>query len=154
MQELILGAGCFWGVEQQFYETEGVVETQVGYSGGHTENPDYQQVCSGQTGHAEVVKVRFDPEVVSLESLLDIFWRIHNPTTRDRQGPDVGSQYRSILFYNDESQEKTMQLSKERQQAKITQPIVTEIVPFERFYMAEQYHQKYFQKHPQLFCGI
>ncbi|MDC0535907.1 peptide-methionine (S)-S-oxide reductase MsrA, partial [Francisellaceae bacterium] len=106
MQEIVLGAGCFWGVEQRFFETEGVVETEVGYSGGKTSNPSYREVCSGNTGHAEVVKVVFDESIIDLDSVLEIFWDCHNPTTKNRQGPDIGSQYRSAIFYSVEDQKK------------------------------------------------
>jgi len=148
-------AGCFWGVEAAFRAVPGVVDTQVGYTGGHTKNPTYKQVCSDTTGHAEAVQVTFDPTLVTYEQLLDVFWRIHNPTTPNRQGPDVGSQYRSVIFYHSPSQEAAAKASKERLAASGKYgeaPIVTEIVPAATFWRAEEYHQRYMEKHGQAGC--
>jgi peptide-methionine (S)-S-oxide reductase len=151
----IFAAGCFWGVEQAFYKTKGVVETEVGYTGGDEkyENPTYEQVCSDSTGHAEAVRVKFDPKVVSYKELLDVFWKIHNPTTLNRQGPDIGSQYRSAIFYLDEKQKKEAEKSREKLQKSINAKIVTEIVKASEFYRAEEYHQKYFLTH-KVHCAI
>ena len=148
MQQAMFGAGCFWGVEAAFRRIAGVSETAVGYAGGTLENPSYQDVCSGTTGHAEVVLVRFDESVVSYEELLAFFWQIHDPTTLNRQGPDVGSQYRSVIYYHDESQEQAARTSMQEQESsgRYHGPIVTELVAAPMFYMAENYHQKYFDK--------
>jgi methionine-S-sulfoxide reductase len=154
MQEIVLGAGCFWGVEQRFFETEGVSDTEVGYCGGVTKNPSYKDVCSGDTGHAEVVRVIFDESVIELDMLLNIFWDCHNPTTKNRQGPDIGSQYRSAIFYSDEDQQQIAIESLKSHQNKLDKKIVTEIVKLDKFYPAEDYHQKYFQKNSNHFCGI
>jgi peptide-methionine (S)-S-oxide reductase len=141
-------AGCFWGIEEAFRQVKGVVGTAVGYSGGHFESPTYEQVCTSETGHAEAVRVIFDPKVVSYESLLNIFWKIHDPTTKDRQGPDVGQQYRSVIFYHNDEQKAAAFASKEKlEKSRIFRnPIVTEIVPISAFYMAEDYHQQYYGK--------
>lgn len=141
-------AGCFWGVEARFRQLDGVTDTRVGYTGGHTENPDYKSVCSGQTGHAEAIEVHFDPTVISYHDLLTFFWQIHNPTTLNRQGPDVGSQYRSAVFYHDETQQHTAEKLKAtlNQNDYASQPIVTEITPADIFYPAEDYHQRYVEK--------
>lgn len=148
MEKATFGAGCFWGVEASFSKIKGVVSTEAGYAGGWTENPTYEDVCTGNTGHAEVVRVEFDPEVVSYEKLLDLFWSIHDPTTLNRQGPDVGTQYRSVIFYHTPEQEKVARKSRDRveRRGSFTDPIVTEIVPARNFYRAEEYHQKYFEK--------
>ncbi|MGB9936244.1 MAG: peptide-methionine (S)-S-oxide reductase MsrA [Methanobacterium sp.] len=148
------GAGCFWGVEETFRDTKGVISTAVGYMGGHTENPTYQDVCSGDTGHAETVEVTYDPSVISYEELLNVFWNVHNPTTLNRQGPDIGEQYRSIIFFYDEEQEKTAKKSKENLQNSYSKDIVTEIVPANKFKfnMAEDYHQQYLKKRGQSSC--
>ncbi|HEV2022775.1 MAG TPA: peptide-methionine (S)-S-oxide reductase MsrA [Terriglobales bacterium] len=153
-EKATFAAGCFWGVEAAFAEIDGVVETAVGYSGGHTENATYEQVCSGRTGHAEAVEVRFNPAEVSYEDLLDAFWELHDPTTLNRQGPDVGSQYRSAIFFRTPEQEQVALASKARAQAsgKHRSTIVTEITPASEFYRAEEYHQKYFQKHGGAAC--
>ena len=153
-EKAIFAAGCFWGVEAAFSEIDGVVETAVGYSGGRTENPTYEQVCSDRTGHAEAVEVIFDPAAVSYEHLLEAFWELHDPTTMNRQGPDVGSQYRSAIFFHTPEQAKAARESKARAQAsgKYRRPIVTEITPASEFYRAEEYHQKYFQKHGGAAC--
>jgi methionine-S-sulfoxide reductase len=148
MKEAIFGAGCFWGVESKFSKVEGVIETEVGYTGGKTINPTYKDVCTNQTGHAEVVKVTFNPSIVSYEELLEIFWDIHNPTTLNRQGWDIGTQYRSAVFYNNEEQRLSAVKLKEKldKSGKYREPIVTEIVPAAEYFKAEEYHQKYDEK--------
>ncbi len=140
------GAGCFWGVEHTFQNIRGVIKTEVGYEGGGTSNPTYTQVCSNTTGHAEVVQVEFDPEQVTYEDLLNVFWRTHNPTTPNRQGLDVGSQYRSVIFYHSEQQKRLAEQSKQDLENKSQLHIVTQIVPATTFYRAEEYHQKYHDK--------
>jgi len=142
------GAGCFWGVEAAFRQLPGVREAIVGYEGGTTEHPTYRDVCSHRTGHAEVVEVTYDPGLVSYEQLLDTFWSIHDPTTRDRQGPDVGSQYRSAILYHTPEQRTIAEASKTAEDAsgRHRRPIVTQIVPAQTFYRAEDYHQRYFEK--------
>lgn len=142
-------AGCFWHVEDLFRKTRGVNDAKVGYTGGALANPTYEEVCSGATGHAEAVQVDYDPEIVSFEELLEVFWNNHNPTTLNRQGPDVGIQYRSAIFFHDDSQRETAEKSKEAlaNSGRFQDPIVTQIVPAPSFYKAEEYHQKYFQKH-------
>ncbi|TFG16824.1 MAG: peptide-methionine (S)-S-oxide reductase [Promethearchaeota archaeon] len=149
MEKATFGAGCFWGVEARFRKVEGVIDVVSGYAGGHTKDPTYKEVCTNKTGHAEVVQVTYDPSIVSYEDLLEIFWNIHNPTTLNRQGWDVGTQYRSVVFYNSEEQkEKAIQLKdKLDKSGKYKKPIVTEIVPLKEFYRAEEYHQKYYEKH-------
>jgi peptide-methionine (S)-S-oxide reductase len=142
------GAGCFWGVEAAFRQVEGLSGTAVGYAGGTTENPTYRDVCSHRTGHAEVVEVDYDPARVSYEQLLEVFWANHDPTTRNRQGPDVGDQYRSVIFYHDEEQRAAALASKEAldRSGRYRNPIVTEIAPAPTFYRAEEYHQQYLEK--------
>ncbi|MBH8600965.1 peptide-methionine (S)-S-oxide reductase MsrA [Thermoactinomyces sp. CICC 23799] len=142
------GAGCFWGVEEVFRQIPGVKNTTVGYMGGTTENPTYEEVCTDQTGHAEVVQVEYDPEQVTYEELLDVFWNNHNPTTLNRQGPDVGTQYRSVIFYHTEEQKQAAEASKKQldQSGKWKDPIVTQIEPASTFWRAEEYHQRYLQK--------
>ena len=140
------GAGCFWGVEAEFRKVEGVVEAAVGYSGGHTKNPSYGDVCSGATGHAEVVEVEYDPSKVSYKELLEIFWSNHDPTQLNRQGPDIGTQYRSVIFFHTPEQEAAARVSREKAQKRFEKPIVTEIIPISEFYRAEEYHQRYFEK--------
>ena len=149
-------AGCFWGVQAAFDEVKGVVQTTVGYTGGHTQKPTYHDVCSDTTGHAEAVEVVFDPQVVSYEQLLDKFWAMHDPTTLNRQGPDYGSQYRSVIFYHSPEQQAAATASKEKLQksGRYPQPIVTEVVPATTFWRAEEHHQKYFQKHGGGSCHI
>lgn len=148
MAKATFAAGCFWGVEEAFRTLPGVLKTTVGYAGGHLENPTYERVCSGRTGHAESVLVEYDPERVSYEQLLDVFWNEHDPTTRNRQGPDVGTQYRSAIFFHDAAQQAAAIASKERlaQSGRVRAPIVTEIEPAAAFYPAEDYHQQYFLK--------
>ena len=147
MQKAIFGAGCFWGVELTFSKVEGVESTAVGYCGGSVPDPTYEIVCTGQSGHAEVVLVEFDPEKVLFNILLDTFWSLHDPTTLNRQGPDIGTQYRSVIFFQDEDQATLSKASKDKLQAsgKYTNDIVTEVVPAEQFYRAEEYHQKYLE---------
>ncbi len=142
------GAGCFWGVEDIFRQIDGVTDTRVGYMGGKTERPTYENVCHDDTGHAEVVEVTYDPEKVSYEKLLDIFWKNHNPTTLNQQGPDVGTQYRSVVFFSDNEQQITAEKVKAEvaESGKFNDPVVTEIVPAGTFWRAEDYHQQYFAK--------
>jgi peptide-methionine (S)-S-oxide reductase len=144
----MFGAGCFWGVEERFRKLKGVEKTMVGYSGGDFANPTYKDVCSGKTGHAEVVKIEFDPEIITYDELLDVFWKIHNPTSLNRQGFDIGAQYRSVIFYyTPEQKEKAIQSKRELEESgKYDKPIVTQIEPAKEFYRAEEYHQKYVQK--------
>ena len=148
LQTATFAAGCFWGVESLFKQTKGVVETTVGYTGGTTPDPIYRQVCTGITGHAEAVQVKFDPGVVSYEELLSLFWRMHDPTTQNRQGPDVGTQYRSAIFYYNEEQRKAAERSKEDfdRTGVYVNKATTQIVPASTFYAAEEYHQDYFEK--------
>lgn len=149
-------AGCFWGVEETFRILPGVVNTQVGYIGGKTEHPDYRQVCSGATQHAEAVEVEFDPERISFDRLLDVFWENHDPTTLNRQGPDVGTQYRSAVFYHDDAQKREAEASKAARMAsgRYRRPIVTEISPAPAFWPAEEYHQRYLLKRGMPNCHI
>ncbi len=139
-------AGCFWGVEAAFRKTPGVVDARVGYCGGHVPRPSYEQVCAGMTGHAESIEVRFDPALVSYEALLDVFWNCHDPTQLNRQGPDTGSQYRSVIFYHNEAQKEIALASRDARQQHFEAPIVTEIVAASPFYPAEEYHQRYLEK--------
>ena len=156
MKVALFGAGCFWGVEAEFRKLKGVKSTSVGYSGGIFENPSYKDVCTGTTGHAEVVRVEFDPEIISYNELLDTFWNNHNPTTLNRQGPDVGTQYRSVIFYMNESQKKEAVVSRDNleKQKKYNDLIVTEIKPAQVFYKAEEYHQQYLEKRGLATCHI
>ena len=148
MEKATFGAGCFWGVEEAFRKVEGVVSTAVGYCGGSLENPTYEDVCTDRTGHAEAVEVEYDASRISFEKLLELFWSIHDPTTLNRQGPDVGTQYRSVIFYHSEEQRAQAEASKERLQksGRHRRPIVAEITPAKEFYRAEEYHQQYFEK--------
>lgn len=150
------GAGCFWGVEAAFRKTKGVTATAVGYEGGTLDNPTYKQVCTDRTGHAEVVQVEFDPAQVSYDQLLDVFWNSHNPTQMNRQGPDVGSQYRTVIFYHSPEQETVAQASKDRlaESGRFRQPVVTQIVPAMTFYPAEDYHQQYLEKRGLASCHL
>ncbi len=152
-QRATFAAGCFWGVEALFREIEGVVQTTVGYTGGRTTDPSYEQVCSGTTGHAETVDVWFDPTVVTYGDLLNAFWLMHDPTSRDRQGWDFGSQYRSAIFVHDTDQERVATASRDEHQSALARPIVTEISPASTFYDAEDYHQRYFEKHGGAVCA-
>jgi peptide-methionine (S)-S-oxide reductase len=152
-----LAGGCFWCLEAVYDELKGVESVESGYSGGHVPGPSYAQVCDGDTGHAEVVKVTFDPDVLSYKDLLTVFFTIHDPTTLNRQGNDVGTQYRSAIFYHNEDQKKVAEeVIREISAARIwDRPIVTELAPFEKFYMAEDYHQEYFKKNPfQGYCRV
>ena len=148
-EKAIFGAGCFWGVEAAFRKVKGVISTAVGYSGGSFKNPTYEDVCTDQTGHAEVVEVQYDPEKLSYDELLDLFWSVHDPTTPNRQGPDFGTQYRSGIFYYTPQQKDQAEAAKEKLQksGRFQRPIVTEIKPASEFYRAEEYHQRYFEKH-------
>jgi peptide-methionine (S)-S-oxide reductase len=149
MEKAMFGAGCFWGVEDFFRQVPGVIDAVSGYAGGTIEAPTYRQVCGGDTYHAEVVEVTFDPAKVGYETLVDLFFRIHNPTTRNRQGPDVGTQYRSVIFTQDEEQARIAKQAKDRVEAsgKWKAPIVTQIEPAPAFWKAEESHQRYFEKH-------
>jgi peptide-methionine (S)-S-oxide reductase len=146
MATATFAAGCFWGVEAAFRQIPGVLEVTSGYTGGHAARPTYQDVCTGRTGHAEAVQITYDPQQVSYETLLDAFWKIHDPTTPNRQGPDVGSQYRSAIFTHDAEQQRLAQESRTREQGNQKAPIVTEIAPAAEFYPVEDYHQRYFEK--------
>ena len=154
MEKATFGAGCFWGVEAAFRELPGVVDAAVGYAGGTRENPTYQDVCTDSTGHAEVVEVLFDPGKVSYEQLLDRFWSIHDPTTPNRQGPDVGSQYRSVIFFHTPEQEAAAKRSKDEVQPRFKRPIVTHIEPAPTFWRAEEYHQRYLEKRGEAACAF
>ena len=155
-EKATFAAGCFWGVEAAFRQLPGVVDTAVGYTGGTVSNPTYEDVCTDRTGHAEAVQVEFDPAKVSYEKLLDVFWENHDPTTKNRQGPDVGTQYRSAIFYSNAEQEREARDSKNRQEAsgKFRRPVVTEIAPLTTFWRAEDYHQRYLEKRGLAHCKI
>ena len=155
-EKATFGAGCFWGVEATFRQIPGVVDAAVGYAGGHTENPTYKDVCTDETGHAEVVQVEYDPEQVTYDKLLDVFWQNHDPTTKNRQGPDFGTQYRSVIFYHTPQQEAAARASKEKMDRSglFRRPIVTEIQPAPEFYRAEEYHQRYLEKRGLAHCHI
>jgi peptide-methionine (S)-S-oxide reductase len=154
MEKATFGAGCFWGVEAAFRQVKGVVSTAVGYSGGHFPNPTYKDVCAGKTGHAEVVQVEYEPAQVTYDDLLKVFWDNHDPTTLNRQGPDVGAQYRSAIFFHTPEQESAAKASKEKMQARFKNKIVTEITPASEFYRAEDYHQQYLEKRGLAHCAI
>jgi peptide-methionine (S)-S-oxide reductase len=151
MKQATFGAGCFWGIEAEFRQIPGVIDTAVGYSGGNRANPTYEDVCNGRTGHAEVVQVTYDPAKVAYEQLLEVFWTSHDPTQLNRQGPDIGDQYRSVIFYHDDDQKTEADESKRlfEKVGRFRRPIVTQIVPAMPFYRAEEYHQQYLQK-----CGV
>ncbi len=155
VKKATFAAGCFWGVEKILGELPGVVSTRVGYAGGRTKNPSYEEVCSGRTGHAEAVEITYDPSKISYEELLLTFWQYHDPTTKDRQGPDIGSQYRSVIFYHDDGQkvaaEKSVELLGKARIFKNS--IVTEIITATDFYKAEETHQKYLKKNPKGYCS-
>lgn len=156
MQEAILGAGCFWCVEAIFQRLKGVKSVEAGYSGGHVENPSYNAVCSGDTGHAEVARIEFDENQLSFEDLLEVFFLTHDPTTLNRQGNDIGSQYRSVIFYQNEDQRKTAESMKDKMNKsdEFDSPIVTEISPLVNYYKAEDYHQNFFNNNPaQPYCA-
>ncbi len=155
MEETTLGGGCFWCTEAVFSKVKGVIEVKPGYAGGHLPNPTYEEVCSDTTGHAEVVNIKFDPKVISFKEILDIFFDIHDPTTPNRQGNDVGSQYRSIILYRNEEQRRIAEETIREVEAKIGKKVVTELKPFEAFYEAEEYHHRYFERHPnQPYCRV
>ena len=158
MQQAVFGMGCFWGAERLFWQLDGVWTTAVGYAGGPTPNPTYNEVCSARTGHAEVVLVVFDPEIVAYDELLKVFWEGHDPTQGMRQGNDVGTQYRSAVYASDDSQRAAVEASRDRYQAVLDRsgygPITTEIADAPRFYYAEDYHQQYLAKNPGGYCGI
>ncbi|MBT8078798.1 MAG: peptide-methionine (S)-S-oxide reductase MsrA [Gammaproteobacteria bacterium] len=158
LQQIVVGMGCFWGAERCFWETDGVYTTAVGYSGGSTPNADYQEVCSGRTGHTEVVLVVFDPDVISFDAILQIFWENHDPTQGMRQGNDVGTQYRSAIYSDDPAQFAAAKASRDRYQDVLTQAgygeITTEIADLGEFYYAEDYHQQYLAKNPGGYCGL
>ena len=149
IQVATFGAGCFWCVEAIFLKLEGVIEVVSGYSGGHVENPTYEQVCKGDTGHAEVCQIKYDPSKISYIELLEVFWEIHDPTTPNRQGPDIGTQYRSVIFYHNDEQRKLAEEYKAKleKSGAFTSPIVTEIAEFKNFYRAEDYHQNYYNNY-------
>jgi peptide-methionine (S)-S-oxide reductase len=153
-EEATFAAGCFWQVEIEFANTPGVLSTDVGYTGGQTESPSYEQVCTGTTGHAEAVHLTFDPDRVSYADLLDTFFRLHDPTQLNRQGPDVGHQYRSAIFFHSPEQEREAIAAKERAQAELRKPVVTEIVPAGPFWRAEDYHQRYLEKRGLATCRV
>ena len=148
------GAGCFWGVEASFRRMEGVTGTRVGYSGGRMKNPTYREVCSGRTGHAEVVEVEFDPQRISYQDLVDAFWSLHDPTQLNRQGPDVGEQYRSAIFFHDDEQRAIAEASRAQAQERFAKPIATQIEPASPFYEAEEYHQRYLEKQGLASCTV
>ena len=154
METATFGAGCFWGVEEAFRRIDGVADTAVGYSGGTAENPTYKDVCRGRTGHAEVVELQYDPAKVSYEKLLEVFWSVHDPTQLNRQGPDVGAQYRSVIFFHTPQQKAAATESRAALESsdRLGKPIVTQIVPASTFYRAEEYHQRYLEKRGQASC--
>jgi len=156
LETATFGAGCFWSVEEAYRHIDGVTSTAVGFMGGTVKNPSYETVCTDKTGHAEVVQVEFDPSDVPYEKLLEIFWENHDPTTIDRQGPDVGSQYRSVIFFHTPGQKKLATISKKTvdKSGKFVSPIVTKIEPASEFYMAEDYHQQYLEKRGLSTCGV
>ena len=156
MEKATFGAGCFWGVEATFRSIPGVVSTLVGYCGGKTDNPTYQDVCTDTTGHAEVVEITFDPAQLPYEQLLETFWKLHDPTTPNRQGPDVGSQYRSVIFFYSPAQEAAARAARERldKSGKFRNPVVTQIIPAAPFYKAEDYHQHYLEKRGLASCHL
>ena len=153
MEKAIFGAGCFWHIQDRFKKVKGVSSTSVGYSGGKKDSPTYEQVCTGDTGHAEVVEVDFDSSIVTYSELLDVFWACHDPTTKDRQGPDIGHQYRSVIYYLDDNQRKLAEESMDdmNKSGRFRDSIVTEIHPIKEYYRAEDYHQDYFDKKGSLF---
>ena len=152
MTRATFAAGCFWHVEEAFRVIKGVLKTEVGYMGGEMKNPTYEAVCTDKTGHAEVIQIEFDPKVVSFKDLVKVFWSIHDPSQKNQQGPDVGAQYRSAIFYHDEVQKKLAEQSKNDEQKKHKTPIATEIVPAGTFYRAEEYHQKYLMQRGRNTC--
>jgi len=155
-EKATFGAGCFWGVEETFRNLKGVISTAVGYTGGTKDSPTYEDVCTDKTGHAEVVEVEFDPSQIAYDDLLDVFWSNHNPTTVNRQGPDVGTQYRSVIFYHSSEQKSAAEASSKKidMSGRFRQPVVTKIEPSPTFWRAEEYHQRYLQKRGQSRCAI
>jgi peptide-methionine (S)-S-oxide reductase len=155
-EKATFGAGCFWGVEETLRNLKGVVNTTVGYAGGTKENPTYEDVCTDETGHAEVVEVEFDPTQISYEQLLEVFWSNHNPTTLNRQGPDVGAQYRSVIFYHSPAQKAAAEASKQEvdRSGRFKRPVVTAVEPAPKFWRAEEYHQRYLQKRGRSHCAV
>jgi peptide-methionine (S)-S-oxide reductase len=155
-EKAMFGAGCFWGVEETFRNLKGVISTTVGYAGGTKESPSYEDVCTDETGHAEVVEVEFDPAQISYDQLLDVFWSNHNPTTLNRQGPDAGTQYRSVIFFHSPEQKTAAEASKQKleKSGRFPRPIVTQIEPAPKFWRAEEYHQQYLRKRGQTRCAI
>ena len=153
-QTATFAAGCFWGVEADFRDIPGVLDAQAGYTGGTTQDPSYRAVCTGTTGHAEAVRVTFDADQVSYATLVDAFWALHDPTQLNRQGPDVGTQYRSAVFYHDEAQRAAAEASKARAQTRFARPIVTQVLPEQAFFRAEDYHQRYLEKQGLRSCRI
>jgi peptide-methionine (S)-S-oxide reductase len=158
LQQALFGLGCFWGAERKFWQQTGVFSTAVGYAGGYTPNPTYDELCSGMTGHAEIVQVVFNPEIISYQKLLELFWQSHNPTQGMRQGNDVGTQYRSAIYTHSQAQQLAAMTSKQDYQAKLHAAglgeITTEICPIDTFYYAETYHQQYLAKNPSGYCGL
>lgn len=154
MKEIYLAGGCFWGVEEYFSRLPGVIETQVGYANGHKENPSYEEVCRGDTGHTETTYISYDENIITLEALLNKFWNIIDPTSLNRQGPDRGSQYRTGIYYNDENDLETINKTLEVVKRKYKDPIVTEIMQIKSYYKAEEYHQEYLKKNPGGYCHI
>ena len=155
MEVATLGAGCFWCVEAIFQDLKGVSKVESGYSGGHVKNPAYREVCNGTTGHAEVIQIHFDPQIISFDEILEVFWNTHNPTTLNQQGNDIGTQYRSAIFYHSDEQKAIAEKSKTAAAKDFDAPIVTEIVPFDVFYVAEDYHQNYYNGNGnQPYCSI
>ncbi len=146
MTKALIGAGCFWGIEEYFRKINGIMDTKVGYSGGHTKNPTYEEVCLGSTNHAEVVQIEFDEKLINYEKILDHFWECHDPTQLNRQGYDIGSQYRSVIYYYSEVQQNLAEESKNKKQTTLNNKIVTEISKATNFFLAEEYHQLYIQK--------
>jgi methionine-S-sulfoxide reductase len=154
-QSIVIGGGCFWCIEALFVRISGVIHAQSGYAGGHTQSPEYDAVCSGTTGHAEVVKLDYDSNIISLETILQIFWTMHDPTTPNRQGADIGTQYRSIVLYQNDDQKKIIEKVKQTMQSYWSEPIITEVVALEKFWSAEDYHQNYFENHPEnTYCTL
>ena len=154
MKKATFAAGCFWGVEATFQKINGVIKTTVGYMGGNLKNPTYEDVCTDKTGHSEVIQILYDPQKINFEHLLEIFWKIHDPTQLNRQGLDIGIQYKSAIFYHDEQQKIIAEVSKNKEQKKYSKTIVTKITTAEEFYPAEEYHQKYLEKQGLKSCGI
>ena len=158
LSQIFFGMGCFWGAERKFWQLDGLYTTAVGYAGGHTKDPNYETVCNGDTGHAEVVKVIYDQQIVSLKKILKIFWESHDPTQLNRQGNDIGSQYRSIILTNNRDEIETLQDSKKKFQIELDKlsfgTIKTDIEILDKFYLAEDYHQKYLHKNPNGYCGL